>query len=126
MADTKGHTRAAKHKAADEARQYIRMLLVGSNSETDEVVFNPVYDGQSTVCSDQDTTVQDSVQGSDHSVAARVNNLETNVAQVKSQVNSMDTKLDIILNSALFSNPVATSTPPPGHRPDPAYKYTIM
>ena len=123
MADTKGRTRAAKRRAVERMRESVM--------QDEEVEFNPIYeddishfnrfqnhtsnDGASTPRSTgaADTTARSSVA----SQSSRIDALEQDFTQVKTKVNSIDAKLDMLIAAA---NPIPVSSTPARPRPQPA------
>ena len=113
MCDTKGRTRAAKRKAKQVVRVSVREEL---EYDSDVVSFKGSYvqperEEDETI----DSLITRSVVSSKSNrteMASRVDALESDMAHVKSKVDNVDAKLDILINSAVFSAPAAASTPP--------------
>ena len=114
MSDTKGRTRAAKSKAAKLVRDSIRRSMrAPSEGDEEEVFFHPRYEGEDSseqgeleIVTDAEASGQSSMRDS------RLDLVENDMAEVKAKVDNMDAKLDLLLNSAVFSKPAAASTPP--------------
>ena len=116
MTDRRGRTRAAKKRAVQRLKETVY--------NDDEVDFHPKYDesvyGHSIsakkvnegTTSDNSSSVSDSVQsGSHNSRAGRVAELEQEIWAVRSRVDSMDAKLDLLI-AAAHPNPVMYSSTP--------------
>ena len=97
-----------------------------SSNEDGEISFHPRYEGETT---NNETVTDNSKMGeltlrsqaSDNALVQGVTDwvqgLERDVGSLKSKVNSIDTKLDLLLSSAGFGAPTAASTPPRPSRP---------
>ena len=115
-------TRAAKQRAQEILRRSIRDSMAQHEYEN-EVDFYPGNEEEEggendsindTITHSYQTRSAASASSTNTSVEARVYTLESDVAHVKSQVDSMDAKLDLLINSVAF-RPAAQSTPP-AHR----------
>ena len=104
------------------------MKSMRENNEEDEVDFHPRYNSIGTSNDEsEDNGVSVTSSRSARSidiVASRVVGLEGDLDEVKNQVTSIDAKLDLLISSAAFNAPAATSTPPRSGRGNgrPSYR----
>ena len=115
MADTRGRTRAAKKIAAQRMRESLRM-------EEEEVDFDPRYEDEVSRFNRFENTANETTADTSGHVSVdttrtsiksnqsqRIDTLENEVGQVKTKVDNIDTKLDLLLAAA---NPAKYSSTP--------------